>query len=543
MPAATKQKATLKSAVNKLSAAARKKTTRRQPRAKTAPRRNAATAVKRNTASEAQQRRRERERRQANRQQGTLSKEKAKLRRDKERARIKDAKAKAAAKSAALKAKAKQAEAVQKEREAAKIKRAADSTARRQERAARRAAEALEKQRAKAAAVCWCTGCGEAIAVTGPVSSNGPRRRVSCAQCSRPYHASCLRPAVFVGASQQVEAGSSAAASQSPKPCLLCLSGRYPTDADAAVGSATPSAAASLQFFRDGYVVVPLASSSGGVTPATDTEASRQSLLQSRIADAKAVMDGVYRRLLQAYEMLLNGGESVPTLETGYANFRERGRGRFELVDKSVIEPIIEALLPSDSPVRAVLDHVLPPLGHATDGASSDQPQGGANDVVMFSNGCIYATPGSDGQNWHTDGPSVSVLDDNALPYAVNVFIPLIDVTPINGTRFVPASHRPSTMRVRAGGAADVQAPVTGANSAAEIASAAAMRVTPSVSTGNALMFDYRVVHRGLPNQGSAARPLLYCTFARRWYAGDENFNRNRYRGTLKPATPSRRRG
>ena len=43
-------------------------------------------------------------------------------------------------------------------------------------------------------------------------------------------------------------------------------------------------------------------------------------------------------------------------------------------------------------------------------------------------------------------------------------------------------------------------------------------------SPGDAIVFDYRVMHRGRANKGEAWRPILYETFSRRWFVDDYNF-------------------
>jgi hypothetical protein len=40
----------------------------------------------------------------------------------------------------------------------------------------------------------------------------------------------------------------------------------------------------------------------------------------------------------------------------------------------------------------------------------------------------------------------------------------------------------------------------------------------------DAIVFDYRVVHRGMANTGEAARPVLYLTFCRSWFRDQQNF-------------------
>ena len=43
-------------------------------------------------------------------------------------------------------------------------------------------------------------------------------------------------------------------------------------------------------------------------------------------------------------------------------------------------------------------------------------------------------------------------------------------------------------------------------------------------AVGDIIVFDYRVVHRGMANAATAARPVLYSTFSRPWFRDALNF-------------------
>ena len=44
------------------------------------------------------------------------------------------------------------------------------------------------------------------------------------------------------------------------------------------------------------------------------------------------------------------------------------------------------------------------------------------------------------------------------------------------------------------------------------------------LAAGSAIVFDYRVLHRGLANRSGAARPLLYFTYGRAWFRDATNY-------------------
>ena len=46
------------------------------------------------------------------------------------------------------------------------------------------------------------------------------------------------------------------------------------------------------------------------------------------------------------------------------------------------------------------------------------------------------------------------------------------------------------------------------------------------VDVGGAVIFDYRLYHRGLANNSATtSRPMLYLTFAKSWFSDTENFD------------------
>ena len=120
--------------------------------------------------------------------------------------------------------------------------------------------------------------------------------------------------------------------------------------------------------------------------------------------------------------------------------------------------------------------------------------------------GCMLSMPGSDSQPMHQDGPHYNEKQ-HAPPYAINVFLPLVDISVENGgTEFWLATHRL--------GHYDDEAP----------------SVVLLAKAGTPLLFDYRVRHRGLANRSQTPRPMLYVTFAKKNYKDSANFSAARYR-------------
>ena len=110
----------------------------------------------------------------------------------------------------------------------------------------------------------------------------------------------------------------------------------------------------------------------------------------------------------------------------------------------------------------------------------------GCDDWSAHVAGSVVSLPGAPTQPSHTDGLGSEF---------VNAFVPLVDVTELNGpTEMAPGSqaqsHDASKMP------SDPFAPLPGG-------------VAPTLSTGDLLLFQYRVTHRGCANRSQSGRPVL----------------------------------
>ena len=153
-------------------------------------------------------------------------------------------------------------------------------------------------------------------------------------------------------------------------------------------------------------------------------------------------------------------------------------------------------------------------------------------DAELVYIGLIPSFPNSEDQPWHQDGCTLfpeapPELGDSLPPYALNVFLPLLDITEELGpTEFWLASHctneaRDSFLSSNGGGAAiTVTDDPIGKNKNI---------VAPLIQTGDALIYDYRVCHRGTSNLSTnITRPMLYLMYARPWFKEHLNFGRER---------------
>lgn len=167
-----------------------------------------------------------------------------------------------------------------------------------------------------------------------------------------------------------------------------------------------------------------------------------------------------------------------------------RSKGRFDMQLRPGIAPvpIVEPRVELQAPWMPLVRSLLGPTAKH-----------------LFT-GCVVSNPGSEAQNPHLDGGHLFGLEgEDALmcpPHCLNVFVPLVTVTAANGpTQFWPGTHQVGKHNERGGPG-----------------------LSPELALGDVAIFDYRVVHRGLPNQSEAPRPVLYVTYSMAWFADVQNF-------------------
>lgn len=159
------------------------------------------------------------------------------------------------------------------------------------------------------------------------------------------------------------------------------------------------------------------------------------------------------------------------------------------LVDGTLADPAL--LLPA--PVTQIADALLDPM------------------FKVDSVGLLVGAPGAPDQAPHRDAllyPREGI--DSLLPtFALAFVVPLVSMDETSGrTAFWRGSHR-------IGGG---DAPATPHDFA------------PTVHPGSAIIWDFRVYHRGLANHGTAPRPVLFTTLSREWWVEMQPPEATRYR-------------
>ena len=125
----------------------------------------------------------------------------------------------------------------------------------------------------------------------------------------------------------------------------------------------------------------------------------------------------------------------------------------------------------------------------------------------------LISFPNAHKQQWHVDGGHIS-SKRHLRPHAINVFVALCDITPEMGpTEIRPASHfltrNLTSMMLAARARKQLHAPVQ-----------------PALKAGDALIFDYRTLHRGTLHKASKPRALLELVFYKNGFVDILNFPR-----------------
>ena len=208
------------------------------------------------------------------------------------------------------------------------------------------------------------------------------------------------------------------------------------------------------------------------------------------------------------------GGELAVGKEHGYAEVVQRAAGRYDMLDGINGEPVF---VDGAALVSPIVERLL------------------GSDVHMLFNGLLMTTSPSAEQLWHADGehlfsgthPTAGGLAaggtwvaSSALPvHCINVFVPLVDLTLDNGvTEFCVGTHDATGLSPEIVWQKD--------SWRAEIGHTAEP-VATTCTAGAVILFDYRILHRGSAcREGQRRRPVLYYTFARRWFSDNLNFPR-----------------
>jgi len=220
------------------------------------------------------------------------------------------------------------------------------------------------------------------------------------------------------------------------------------------------------------------------------------------IAELRCLVD---KAITETHQIISN---FRPNMKLGqdvfsFKEIASRSKERFDL-----------RLLETDA-IRFVERHVMKRL----DVAALLEEVLGSVEGLDFDLSVVYSRPGAEYQGWHADGQHISgAMDagwsrngwkfDLASAYAVCLFIPLIDLNEEVGyTQFWPGTHRYRGL--------------VGFGKVGEIAGSTYNGIC---NAGDAIWYDYRCLHRGMPNFSTVLRPVVQIIFKKSWYMEKRNY-------------------
>ena len=226
-------------------------------------------------------------------------------------------------------------------------------------------------------------------------------------------------------------------------------------------------------------------------------------------ADTVATLLRVSRERLQATRSALGTQEIGIGSAAGYDEIVQRSPGRWDVP----ITPQQFGMVDRDMPWWGLISAIL------------------GEDAEPSFSGVVSSDPGSPAQHWHTDSPHVA--KEHLPAHAINVFVALHDVPLAMGpTEFARGSHvlsnhlsNPSLVLnelIYQHKGTVPETLVTDTETKTPEACA------HSMGAGSCLIFDDRLLHRGLGNQSNNTRHVAYFAYRRKGYTENTHFESKR---------------
>lgn len=145
--------------------------------------------------------------------------------------------------------------------------------------------------------------------------------------------------------------------------------------------------------------------------------------------------------------------------------------------------------------------------------------------------GVVYSEPGSPAQCWHIDSPHVGAT--HRAPHALNVLVALHDIPMEMGPTEMASGSHVLTNHLRNRALVRDQLVYQHSDTSPEqlVAGtefAAPARSAEPLRAGSCLVFDDRILHRGLANRSDRARYVVYFSYRKCGYAENTHFESQR---------------
>ena len=237
-----------------------------------------------------------------------------------------------------------------------------------------------------------------------------------------------------------------------------------------------------------------------GFTVLTDTCMDAELLMHA----AQASHDVLEERLKDVAKL------GCEPLDQGYAfgDISHRARSRWDLAAPKEHGEILRAAMQRVTPIIEELHRLPVNPGRRTSMGSAPR----ASFAKLLYTRALISRPGAPAQNFHVDqemGWRSALLPSHRL---FNVFVPLVDISADDdGTQFLPGSHL--------GGMNNALCTAAIQRSGRVVDDELAMNAmeAPGCPAGGIIIFDYRTLHRGLPNSGARVRPVAYGVCSTGW--------------------------
>jgi ectoine hydroxylase-related dioxygenase (phytanoyl-CoA dioxygenase family) len=145
--------------------------------------------------------------------------------------------------------------------------------------------------------------------------------------------------------------------------------------------------------------------------------------------------------------------------------------------------------------------------------------------------GVVFSEPGSPAQYWHIDSPHLCA--DHVEPHALNAMVALHDIPMEMGPTEMAVGSQVLTNHLRNTALEHDELVYQNARTSPKllvdgIGYNLPARWAEPLTAGSCLVFDDRIMHRGLGNQSDSTRYVAYFSYCRKGYVGSTHFEARR---------------
>lgn len=153
------------------------------------------------------------------------------------------------------------------------------------------------------------------------------------------------------------------------------------------------------------------------------------------------------------------------------------------------------------------------------------------DDAEHSFSGIVYSDPGSPEQCWHIDSPHLDAA--HLEPHAMNVLVALHDIPLAMGPTEIAVASHVLTNHLRNPALVSDELVYQHAGTSPELLVRGTGEQLPGcwsrpMTAGSCLVFDDRILHRGLANNSSRRRYVAYFSYRRKGYVENTHFESQR---------------